>query len=309
MEKAKQMGTAKWMSKLLFAVMLLSLLALAACSQEAPPAGSDSETQVVPVASDASDMTGMTIRKELITTSTIEEVLRRGTLRVGFDTFVPWAMKNKKGEFIGFEIDVARRLAKDMGVKLELVPTKWSGIIPALLTGKFDVLIGGMGIRVDRAKKVNFTIPYYSTGLSLVASKTKAPGLTRLEDFNKPNITVVTRTGTTPAKAAEKMLPNAKHVHFDAEPQCLQEMLSGRADAFISSAPLPAHTAADYPDKAYMPFTENFTNEPNGFAIRKGDVDTLAFFNSWITMTKAEGWIKERQQYWFGTKDWADEVK
>jgi len=52
-------------------------------------------------------------------------------------------MKDKKGEFVGFEIDVARQLAKDMGVDVEFVPTKWSGIIPALLTGKFESLSGG----------------------------------------------------------------------------------------------------------------------------------------------------------------------
>ena len=90
----------------------------------------------------------------------MEQVLQRGVLRVGMSTFVPWAMKDKTGELIGFEIDVARRLAEDMGVKVEFVPTKWSGIIPALLTGKFDVIIGGMGILPSRNLKVNFTNPY-----------------------------------------------------------------------------------------------------------------------------------------------------
>ena len=99
------------------------------------------------------------VRRELVEQSVIENVLQRGVLRVGMSTFVPWAMKDKNGELIGFEIDVARRLAADMGVEVEFVPTKWSGIIPALLTGKFDVIIGGMGIRPERNKKVNFTIP------------------------------------------------------------------------------------------------------------------------------------------------------
>ena len=73
-------------------------------------------------------------------TSLIEEIQKRGVLRVGMSTFVPWAMKDKTGKLIGFEIDVATRLAEDMVVKVEFVPTKWSGIIPALLTGKFDVI-------------------------------------------------------------------------------------------------------------------------------------------------------------------------
>ena len=63
----------------------------------------------------------------------IADIQKRGTLKVGMSTFVPWAMRDKKGELIGFEIDVATKLAKDMGVEVEFVPTAWSGIIPALL--------------------------------------------------------------------------------------------------------------------------------------------------------------------------------
>ena len=79
-----------------------------------------------------------------------------------------------------------------MGVKVEFVPTKWSGIIPALLTGKFDVIIGGMGVRPDRNAKVNFTIPYNRTGMSIVASRAKAEGRKSLDEFNSPDV-VVTR--------------------------------------------------------------------------------------------------------------------
>ncbi len=63
----------------------------------------------------------------------IEKIKERGTLRVGMSTFVPWAMRNKQGELIGFEIDVAKRLAADSGLKVEFVPTAWDCIIPALL--------------------------------------------------------------------------------------------------------------------------------------------------------------------------------
>ncbi|MEK9924547.1 MAG: transporter substrate-binding domain-containing protein, partial [Alphaproteobacteria bacterium] len=67
--------------------------------------------------------------------SVIDDVVKRGKLVVGLATFVPWAMRDKKGDLIGFEIDVSRQLAKDMGVEVELVPTAWDGIIPALLAG------------------------------------------------------------------------------------------------------------------------------------------------------------------------------
>ena len=76
--------------------------------------------------------------------SLLDQIKQRGTIRVGLSTFVPWAMRNKQGDLIGFEIDVARRLASDAGLEIEFVPTAWDGIIPGLLAGKFDVIIAGM---------------------------------------------------------------------------------------------------------------------------------------------------------------------
>jgi len=249
------------------------------------------------------------IQDKLSAESTIETVLKRGVLRVGMSTFVPWAMKDKTGQLIGFEIDVATRLAEDMGVEVEFVPTKWAGIIPALLTGKFDVIIGGMGILPSRNLKVNFSQPYDYTGMSMVAHKELAKGFSTLEDFNKPGVTIAARLGGTPVEAAKKHLPNAQLRLFDDESQTIQELLNGRVHAVVASAPMPAFQALKYPEKLFVPLPENFTREPIGFALRKGDVDTLNFFNNWIGFVEAEGWLKERKHYWFKTKDWEDQLQ
>ena len=114
----------------------------------------------------------------------IETIKQNGVLRVGMSTFVPWAMRDKEGELIGFEIDVATELAKDMGVEVEFVPTAWDGIIPALLAGKFDVIIGGMTITPERNLTVNFTAPYAHSSLGVMANKELAEGLTWPDDYN-----------------------------------------------------------------------------------------------------------------------------
>jgi polar amino acid transport system substrate-binding protein len=249
------------------------------------------------------------IQQQLTGESMIEEVLKRGVLRVGMSTFVPWAMKDKTGKLIGFEIDVATRLAEDMGVKVEFVPTNWAGIIPALLTGKFDIIIGGMGIVPKRNLKVNFSIPYDYTGMSMVANRNMAEGFSSLEDFNRPDVILAVRLGATPVAAAKKSMPKAQLRQFDDESQAVQELLNGRAHAMVSSAPLPAFQAVKYPDKLFLPLKENFTREPIAFAIRKGDFDTVNFVNGWITVVGAEGWLQERKHYWFETLDWEKEVR
>jgi len=240
---------------------------------------------------------------------TLDQVVQRGVLRVGFSTFVPWAMQDKKGEFIGYEIDVANRLAKDLGVKAQFEPTQWSGIIPALLSGKFDIIIGGMSIQPQRALKVNFTIPYEYSGMSIVADKAKAGKFKTLADFDKPDVVLAVRQGTTAVDAAKKYMPKAQLKLFDQEAQTIQEVLNGRAHAVVASDPFPAFQALKYPDKLVLPLAEPFTKEPIAFAVRKGDPDFLNFLDGWIRMVNDEGWLAERHNYWFRTDKWKGQVE
>ena len=139
----------------------------------------------------------------------METIKKRGSIKIGLSTFVPWAMRNKSGELIGYEIDVAKQLAEDMKVKAEFVPTAWDGIIPALLAGKFDVIIGGMSITPERNLTVNFTLPYANSGIHLVAHKELAAGFKSLADFDKAEVVLAVRRGTPPATAAKRLLPKA----------------------------------------------------------------------------------------------------
>ena len=251
--------------------------------------------------------TGGELQQKLVKESTIDQITRRGTIRVGMDVFVPWAMKDKKGELIGFEIDVAKQLAEDMGVKVEFVPTKWSGIIPALLAGKFDVIIGGMGVTPQRNMKINFTNPYYYSNQGVLANVEKSKGFA-LADFNSPDVNLAARLGSNAALAAKKNFPKAKLRLFDDEPAAVQEVRNGRVHAMVASQPLPAHMAADTPD-LLVSYNEQLMKEPIAFGVRKGDFDTVNFFNNWIEMVKSRGWIEERYAYWFLSRNWKDLVQ
>ena len=86
--------------------------------------------------------------QELGAESVIETIKKRGVIKIGLDLFVPWSMRDKNGDLVGFEPDVGRKLAADMGVEVEFIPTKWAGIIPALVAGKMDVIISGMTVHL-----------------------------------------------------------------------------------------------------------------------------------------------------------------
>lgn len=248
------------------------------------------------------------VRQNLAGSSVIETIKKRGTLRVGLSTFVPWAMPDKKGQLVGFEIDVAKKLAEEMGVKLESVPTSWDGIIPALIAGKFDVIISGMSITPQRNLTVNFTTPYANTETVIIANKKLAANVKSLDDLNKPDVIWANRRGATTAVLAAKMFPDAQQLLFDEEGQTLQELLNGKATAALASVPTPALWVSKYPDTLFVPDLPALERTSEAFAVRKGDPDALNFFNNWILLHTVDGWLKERHDYWFKGRAWADQV-
>lgn len=240
--------------------------------------------------------------------SVIEKVIQRGTLRVGFSSFVPNAMQDKEGKYIGFEIDVAQRLADDLGVKLQLVPTNWDGIIPALLSGKFDVIIGSMSVTPQRLISVNFSVPYDHAYVDLTLNKEKSANINKLEDLNAGSVIISARTGTTAAAAAAKLFPKATLRMFTEEAPAVEEVLSGRAHAFISGAPLPGMETAKHSDVLVQKFETGLAMQPIAFAVVKGDIDTLNVFDNWIRLVEEEGWLQNRRNYWYKSTVWEERL-
>ncbi len=236
----------------------------------------------------------------------IDAVKARGKLQVGFSSFVPWAMRDKKGEWVGFEVDVANKLAKDLGVKLELIPTAWDGIIPSLIAKKFDVIIGGMSITPERLEQIDFTAPYSTSGQGVVASKAIASKLKWPDDYNNANITMACRRGIQGCKVLEEKFPKATIRQFDDDAIAFQEVMNGKAHLVISSEPKPTFVMLQNPDKLFKPTPDNVTVSKEGMGVRKGNTSGLVALNDWIG--KNQDWLTQRHLYWFKTREWASAV-
>ncbi len=240
--------------------------------------------------------------------SVIEEIQYRDLMKVGISMFEPWAMCNRDGDLIGYEVDVASKIAEDMRVRIQFVRTDWYYIIPALIEREFDVIISGMSITPARNLNVNFTSPYSEFGSSIVANTGQTEGLKTLEDFDSPDVTFAARLGTTPQEVITIQFPSAKLRIFDTGPEVLQALISGEVHAAAADQITATKWIEANPDTLHRPFDQLFNKLPEAIALRKGDVDGLNFFNSWITRHQVNGWLAERRQYWFGTRDWADQV-
>src|SRR5688572_23765604 len=97
----------------------------------------------------------------------LQDVLNTGTLRVGVTLFAPWATRGADGELMGFEVDVARQLAADMGIKAQLLAYDVDRLVPALESGEIDIIAAGLTITPERALHVNFSNPYAESGIGL----------------------------------------------------------------------------------------------------------------------------------------------
>lgn len=242
--------------------------------------------------------------------STIESILKRGELRVGFESgYVPFEMTNKKGKFIGFDMDFGRRLAKAMGVKFVPVNTDWPGIIPALMTDKFDIIMGGMTITQERNLKINFVNPYIVVGQTILLNKKLEGKVKSYKDLNDPKYILTSRLGTTGEQAIKKYIPKATYKSFESEAEAGLEVINGKADALVYDLPFCGFLYGSQGKGKTVFLDEPFTYEPLAWAINKGDPDFLNFLNNFLRQTRGDGFYDKLYKKWITGTDWKKELK
>ena len=239
--------------------------------------------------------------------SVLEEIQDRGTLKVGLGLFEPWSLCNADGELIGFEIDVATKLAEDIGVDVEFVRMNWKYIIPSLIAEDFDAIISGMTILPSRNLRINFTSPYNLDGVYLIANKENTSGLETLEDFNSSEVTIAARRESSSIPAIRNIFPDAGIEPYDTDTEVVAAVVAGDVHAAAAAGAKRNTWVEANPETLHLPSEEPFASDAMAMAVRKGDLDTLNFLNGWIAVNEANGWLEQRRQYWFEGRDWEEQ--
>jgi polar amino acid transport system substrate-binding protein len=247
---------------------------------------------------------------ELAKKSTLEKILQRGELRVGFEAgYMPFEMTDKKGRFVGFDIDMANEMAKAMGVKFVPVNTAWDGIIPSLITDKFDIIMSGMTVTQSRNLKVNFADPYIIVGQTILLNKKHEGKILSYKDLNDPKFIVTSKLGTTGEEAVKKRIPKCTYKSFETETEAALEVVSGKADAYVYDKPNCVVFMAEQGADKLVFLDEPFTYEPLAWAIRKGDPDFMNWLNNFLRQYKNDGRYEITYQKWILSTDWYKNVK
>lgn len=241
---------------------------------------------------------------------TLNAILKRGKLLVGLEAgYMPFEMRAKEGDIIGFDVDMTTAMAKAMGVEVEFVNTNWDGIIPALMTKKFDIIASGMTITQGRNLKINFAAPYITVGQTILLKKELAGKVTSYEQLNNPKFTIASKLGTTGEQAAKRMIPRAKYLSYETEQEGSMEVIAGKIDAFVYDLPFNAIMAASKGKDKIVHLDTPFTFEPLGWAIRKGDPDFLNWLNNFMFQIRNDGTYDEIYAKWFKDSSWLEKVQ
>jgi polar amino acid transport system substrate-binding protein len=244
---------------------------------------------------------------------TLDRIVSTKRLRVGLNPgYAPFEMIDTDGNVIGFDADVARYLASQMGngVQVEFVKSDWDPIIANLNAGKFDVIMSGMTRTPQRALRVGFTDPYFETGQALLVNRAKHAPSPKLgwKDFDTPGTVVATRLGTTGEIVARKLFRRATIKTFEAESDGAMEVDAGRADVMVYDQPYVAIRAQESPERTFAVLTP-FTKEYLAMAVRPGDTRLREWLNLTIFELKASGAYDSLYDSWFVKMPWRSRVK
>jgi len=170
--------------------------------------------------------------------SLLDQIIARGTLRVGSTgDYKPFTYLNPETKaFEGIDIDMARSLAKALGVKLEIVKTSWKTLLPDFVDGKYDMAMGGVSVTLDRQKKGLFSIPYLIDGKTPIARCADAAKYQTLAEIDRPEVRVIVNPGGTNERFAREHLKQAKLEVYPDNVTIFDQIVQGKADLMITDA-------------------------------------------------------------------------
>lgn len=237
----------------------------------------------------------------------LSTALERGTLRIGVSLFTPWTLRAEDGTLRGFEIDVGRQLAADMGLEPEFRVYEWDGVIDGLLAGEIDVIAAGMGITPARALRVAFSDPYSASGVTLLAHTANTESVSKLIDLDDEEFTIATVTDTLGDSVAGQVFENAQRRSYASSDEAEAALLAGEVDAYVVSSPEARFLAFDHPDTLDIPLAEPLLVVQAGFAVAPGEAHLLNFLDAWITHQRASRWLEAVYERWFATTAWQND--
>jgi cyclohexadienyl dehydratase len=230
--------------------------------------------------------------------SALNEILDTGVLKVGTTgDWNPMSVRDPAtNSYKGFDIDVMTELAKDLGVEVEFVPTDWKTLVNGVVAGKYH-MTGSASISPPRMKVAGFSESYLAVEIYPFTTKDKAGNFDGYDSINQPGVKVATTLGTTFEALAREWFPNADIKVVEAPARGFQEVLSGRADVFITSN-IEGATLEKKFDVTRVPGTGPRSPSPIAMLLPQDDQVWINYVNNWVKVKTAKGFFDVTKAKW-----------
>ena len=231
--------------------------------------------------------------------SRLQTILKNGEIRVGTTgDWNPMTVKDPAtNEYIGFEIEIVKQLAKDMDVNLVIIPTEWKTLVNGIVSNKYDISTSA-SLSAKRALSTGYTDSYFKLATVPLTLKKNLNKFQNWDDINKQGVKVAVTLGTTQEMQAKSYFPDAQIKAIESPARDFQEVLAGRADAHITSNVEAATLVETYPELAIVPVEEPKSPTPLAWLIDQEDQVWINYINHWIELKKAQGFFEGLMNKW-----------
>jgi len=239
----------------------------------------------------------------------LKKIQARGELRVGMTAKQPpFSMKNKKGNYIGYEVQLAEMLAKSMELKLTIVEIPFADLLKSLEEGKVDMVMSGMTMTMKRNMKTIFVGPYLISGKSILTRSPSYSATDDAEDLNSNDLKIVALKGSTSELFVKKEIPEATLLLGLDYDECVKMLENKQAQIMVADYPICVYSALLFPEKGLITIDKPLTIEPIGAAL---PVDAAHFINlveNFFNRLVLVGALDEMNEYWFESGEWVEQV-
>lgn len=230
----------------------------------------------------------------------LDDIKKTGVIRIAaFDANPPFGFVDEKTKkIVGLDVDYAIELGKKLGVKVEFVPTNPANRIPLLSSNKVDVVFANFTITEERAKVIDFSIPYFASGQQFLAKKGVLKSVDQVKDLR-----IGADKGTTMETTLREKFPTAKVISYDDTPFALTALRNGNVQAITQDGSKLVALLANLPDRdKYEIPAFAVSEELEGVGIPKGETRLTETINDWLREVEKSGKAQKIYDKWFGPK-------
>ena len=240
----------------------------------------------------------------------LSKILRSGEIRIGMTgEQAPFTMKNKEGKLMGYEVELARALAKSMGVRLVLVKMPFPKLMGALEEGGIDAVMSGMTITPKRNMKALFAGPYMLSGKSLITRSEDLAEINDVNDANDKNYKIACLKGSTSEDFVRRSLPKVEVIVLNAYESGIEKVMNYEVDAMVADAPFCTVAELEHGSEGLLMLNGLLSVEPIGMALPPDDHRLLNLVENYLASLELSGELVELEATWFESDEWMLDIE